>query len=319
MISLTREHARLGGAAGCLIAAMVFTSPALASENGNQHFPIGVLSANAGTPPPEGMLQVQNYMLYQPARSVVDANGVKEPVPFKLDVAVDAPRFLYTWKGEVFAGLHYTTALVVPLVHLNLDVAGSYGHDTMIGDVDIGNYLGKTTKSGKVSLLFGFETYVPSGHYDPHALINTGSNVWTFAPSGGITYRPTKRLELTAWGITEFNTTNHATHYHSGSDVDIDFGSTWRPFHSRALNNLGFGVQGYFYKQYGNDTVSGVLHDNGYKGQEFGLGPQIRFNWPFGGILFKYQHAMAVENRPKGDRFWIEFAVPLFGKRRAHG
>lgn len=317
MKSLTCTRALSGGVYGCLIASMAMATPALASENGSQHFPIGVLSANSGTPPPPGMLQVQNYILYQNADSIVDANGVKEPVPFKLDVAVDAPRFLYTWKGEVFAGLHYTNALVVPLVHLNLNVAGMHGQNTMIGDVDVGNYLGKTTKNGKLSFLFGFETYLPTGHYDQKALINTGSNFWTFAPSGGITYRPTKRLELTAWGITEFNTTNGANHYHSGNDVDIDFGSTWRPFHSPTLTNLGFGVQGYYYKQYGNDTVNGVLHDGGYKGQEFGLGPQIRYNWAFGGILFKYQHAMAVENRPKGDRFWIEFALPLFGTPKA--
>jgi hypothetical protein len=308
---------RASGITGGLIAALALATPALASEDGNQHFPIGVLSANAGTPPPEGMLQMQNYMLYQHDGSLVDANGAKEPFPFKLDAEVDAPRFLYTWKGEVFAGLHYTTALVTPFVHLNLDVAGEHGQDTMLGDIDIGNYLGKTTKNGKLSFLFGFETYLPTGHYNQNALINTGSNFWSFAPSGGITYRPTHRLELTAWGITEINTTNHATHYHSGSDVDIDFGSTWRPFRSTALTNLGFGVQGYYYKQYGNDTVDGVIHADGYKGQEFGLGPQIRFNWPYGGILFKYQHAMAVENRPKGDKFWIEFALPLFGKPKA--
>jgi hypothetical protein len=319
MTSPMRAHALSGGAVGCLLAGLFLSSPALASEDGNQHFPIGVLSANAGTPPVEGMLQVQNYMLYQQAGSIVDANGVKEPVPFKLDVAVDAPRFLYTWKGEVFGGLHYTSGLIVPLVHLNLDVAGAHGQDTMIGDIDVANYLGKTTRNGKLSFMFGFETYMPTGHYNQNSLINTGSNFWTFAPSGGITYRPTKRLELTAWSITEINTTNHATHYHSGSDFDVDFGSTWRPFHAPGLTNLGFGVQGYYYKQYGNDTVNGVLHDNGYKGQEFGLGPQIRFNWPFGGILFKYQHAMAVENRPKGDKFWIEFAVPLFGKPKARG
>ena len=317
MTSLNRARALSGGTFGCLIASLVAATPAVASENGNQHFPIGVLSANSGTPPPEGMLQLQNYMLYQNADSIVGANGAKEPVPFKLDIAVNAPRFLYTWKGDLFAGLHYTTALVVPLVHLNLDVAGAHGHDTMIGDIDVGNYLGKTTKDGKVSFIFGFETYLPTGHYNQGALINTGSNFWTFAPSGGITYRPTKRLELTAWGITEINTTNNATHYHSGSDADVDFGSTWRPFHSGALNNLGVGVQGYYYKQYGNDTVNGVLHDNGYKGQEFGLGPQIRFNWPFGGVLIKYQHAMAVENRPRGDKFWLEFALPLFGKPKA--
>lgn len=297
------------------LALISLATPVLASENGNQHYPIGVMSANAGSPPPPGMLQLQNYMLYQDDTSITDAHGGKEPVHFKLDAEVDAPRFLYTWKPELFAGLHYTTALVVPMLHLHLNVAGMGGSDTMIGDIDVGNYLGKTTRNGKISFLIGWETYLPVGHYNQNALINAGNHFWTFAPSGGITYRPTKRLELTGWAITEFNTTNGATHYRSGSDFNLDFGSSWRPFHTDGkLDNLSFGVQGYYYKQCGSDRANGVIYQNGYKGQEFGLGPQIRFNWPFGGILVKYQHEMAVENRPKGDKVWLEFALPIFGK-----
>jgi hypothetical protein len=56
-----------------------------------------------------------------------------------------------------------------------------------------------------------------------------------------------------------------------------------------------------------------VVNGNGNRGQEFGIGPQIRYDIPFGGFVLKYQQEYAVRNRPAGYRVWFQFAFPLFG------
>ncbi|MFM0757314.1 transporter [Paraburkholderia strydomiana] len=42
------------------------------------------------------------------------------------------------------------------------------------------------------------------------------------------------------------------------------------------------------------------------------IGPQIRYMWSqAAGIVFKYQHELAVRNRPQGERMWMELSFSL--------
>jgi hypothetical protein len=300
-------------ASAIIAMGLTCSTAAWATENGTQHFPIGVNTISAGNLPPPGMLQYLDYLQVAPSPESHGADGKNTGANFDLTAEANASRFLYTWKGVSIAGLNYTTGLVVPIVNLNLNVNGAHGHNTSIGDIDVQNYLGGHNQSHTLFYFFGLDTYIPTGSYNVNRMINVGSNYYTFSPNANVTWMPTKRWELTGSIFPEFNTVNHADHYHSGSDIDVDYGVTYRPFaHNQ---KLGVGLNGFFYKQLGDDTIDGAKVDGtGYKGRVFAIGPQARYDWAFGGVVLKYQHEFAVVNRPAGEQVWLQFALPLFGK-----
>ena len=48
------------------------------------------------------------------------------------------------------------------------------------------------------------------------------------------------------------------------------------------------------------------------RGRALGIGPQLFYAiGKAGGVLFKYQHEFLVQNRPAGDRVWVQWAVPF--------
>jgi len=296
----------------CLCSTLALAQPALATENGTQHYPIGVNTIADGNLPIPGMLQLLSYSQYADNTSLVNGSGGKAVPNFDLQAEAEAVRFLYTWQPQI-GPFHYTTGLVVPGVGLQLNVMGDKGRDLNLGDLDIQNYLGYASPDHKLFYFFGLDTYLPTGHYNSSALINTGSNYYTFAPNINMSYNPSPQWEVSAALFGEFNTTNNANSYHSGTDTDLDYGVTYRPF--KSLPNFGLGPQGYFYKQVSNDTINGTtVAPGGNRGQEFAIGPQFRYDMPFGGFLVKYQDEYDVENRPRGQKIWFQFAIPLYGK-----
>lgn len=288
-----------------------WVNAAYATEGGAQHYPIGVNTIADGNLPTPGMLQMLSYSELALNPILADNSGNKSPTKFNLVVEAEAARFLYTWDVPI-GPFHYTTGVVLPVVNLDLNVMGMKGHDLNVGDLDIQNYLGYASPDHKLFYFFGLDTYLPTGHYDVSNMINTGSNYYTLAPNIDVTYNLSPQLELTAALFAEFNTTNPADNYHSGDDMDLDYGMTYRPFNE--LPNFGMGLQGYFYKQISDDTQNGQsVAPDGNRGQEFAIGPQFRYDIPFGGFLLKYQQEYAVENRPRGEKIWFQFAMPLFG------
>lgn len=294
-------------------AALAATS-AHATEGGTQHFPIGVNTISSGYLPPPGMLELFNYTQYNWSRSIAGPNGGKAMPDFKLDIYADAPRLMYTPKVEI-GPFHYTVGLIVAMVHGKLRVPGARASSTKLGFIDLENYLGYASPDHKFFFYFGLDTYMPTPGYHKEDVFNVASNYWTLSPAVNVTWMPSPKFEITGAMDVEFNTLNKATKYQSGSDIDFDIGTTFRPF--KQAPRWGIGVNGYFYQQMGADRIAGIkAANNGNRGREFAIGPQIRYDWPWGGAAIKWQHQYAVENRPRGDRLWLEFAVPLFGTPR---
>lgn len=292
-----------------VMASVGLISIAGATENGTQQYPIGVNSLADGFLPAPGTLQYYDYFLWSNANHQNDNNGNRVGIPFNLTVWANAFRFMYTWTPEV-GPFHYATGLVLPVVGLDLKVAGLHGSDFNTGNINIQNYLGASNSSHTFFYFFGLDTYVPTGHYDRNALISTGNNFYTFAPNLDVSYVPNEQWEFSAVLFTEFNTTNHANHYHSGDDVNLDYGITYRPF--KKVPRLGLGIQGYFYKQITADTQYGrPVSPGGYRGQAIGLGPMIRYDIGHGGFALKYQREFDVVNRPVGNAVWFQFSLPL--------
>ncbi len=171
-------------------------------------------------------------------------------------------------------------------------------------------YISYTNKSKTFGAYIGTDFWVPTGSYRRGRMVNLGYNYYTLAPALHVTWLPTRRAELSASFVPEINWKNKATDYRSGNAVTIDASASYRPLPD--FQRLQVGLQGYFHKQVQDDRLNGEAVPGGFRGQSAAIGPQVKLNlFERGGLLFKWQHEFAVENRAKGNRLWLQFSMPL--------
>lgn len=293
-----------------VLAAMfvVLAHAASATENGLTTYPIGVNTVLDGVTPPPGSTEFYNYTEYYVANKFAGPDG-KSAIPgFHSEVLVDAARPVHTW-GETLGPFTLSSGLVVPLVHLHLDVPGASGSRTAMGDIIAQPFLfGYSNPTHTFFAFLTTDVSLPSGAYSVSRLANTGVNYYAFQPNLSLTWFPSPRWEISTTTQVEFHSPNHATNYHSGDVASIDYviGYSITP-------KLQIGVQGFFLKQFTDDTLNGqTAPGDGFRGQAIGIGPQLRYDiGPGAAIAFKYQHEVAVRNRPAGDRLWVQFAFPI--------
>jgi hypothetical protein len=113
------------------------------------------------------------------------------------------------------------------------------------------------------------------------------------------------------------NDADHATHYHSGNEFMAQFDVRKNLPRSRA----SLGLIGYFYQQTTDDKQNGVAvvstnadgsRSTGFRGRTLDLGPQVSFPiGAHGGMAFKWDHDMLVQNKSQGNAFWFQFSVPF--------
>lgn len=301
---LTKMAAMLVAAFTGLIAQQVS-----ATENGNEHYPLGVLTVQPAILPPPGDTEFYNYDAYVEGSRFADNHGNSSPqLPgFNLQVYVEAPRLIHTWNSTI-GPFNISSGITFNIFSTHLGVGGENFNRFAVGDVSI-QPLWLTYNTSTFHFLIGPNIWAPTGAYDKNNPASPGLNYWTFAPEVAVTWLPQPAWELSADMFTQFNTTNNATHYRSGNDSNIDFLVGWRPL--AVAPKVQLGVSGYIYRQWSDDRANGqTVLDN--RGRVLGIGPQIRWDViPHGGLVFKLQHEFDVRNRPEGNRIWIEFAAPV--------
>lgn len=306
-----------------VIALSAFASTASATEDGTTHYPVGVNTVADGYTPMPGTLELYNYSVGHWSNTLANNSG-NETIPgFSNAGAVDALRVMYTFAKPI-GPFHYTMGGVLQFSYNHLDVGRESDSATNLGDLDFQNYLSYVSPNHKLFMYFGLDTYMPTGRYNKNHLVNPGKNYWSFDPSVNVTYHVNDKLALNGVVYAEFNTKNSATHYQSGNSVDTDFAANYRPFVHESedsfAQHLGFGIGGYFLKQYTDDKVNGeTVGPDGHRAQAFGIGPQVIYYTKFGGFALKYQHDLAVRNRAASDTVWFQFAIPLLGSFRHVG
>jgi hypothetical protein len=58
------------------------------------------------------------------------------------------------------------------------------------------------------------------------------------------------------------------------------------------------------FKQVTGDSGQGALMGD-FKGQVFAVGPQLKYDYRNMAFSVKYQREMLVENKPEGNKFWL--------------
>ena len=160
--------------------------------------------------------------------------------------------------------------------------------------------------------LHNFMTYVtgdvPVGTYNSNNLANIGIGHGAVDGGAGYTYfNPQTGREFSAVAGLTYNFKNSATNYRNGTDFHIDWGAS--QFLSKEVH---IGLVGYFYDQLTADSGQPAFLGD-FKSRVVGVGPQIGFIFPIGGMQgylnFKGYGEFAAANRAEGWNAWVTFAI----------
>ncbi|MGR7995096.1 SphA family protein [Xanthobacter sp. ZOL 2024] len=295
---MSRRH--LGACAA--FATLLAAGPTHATENGAIAYPIGVNTIMAGAMPAPGETWYQNYAVYYSAGAFTDGQGNSAVPGFSASVAVNAGRLFHTWNVDL-GPLLLASGIVVPVMNANVSTA--FGSDSNFGfgditlqPIDLGWSNADHTFFGYVAL----DVFVPTGG-------PTSNNFYTFNPHTTFTWLALPTLDISGAIGVEFHSKNTDTDYKSGALFFLDWGVNWHAFDK--VPGLAVGLGGYVIKQFSDDELDGLVYLDGFRQQGFAVGPQISYGGPNGAIGLKWQHEFAAENRPEGDRFWLQFMLPL--------
>jgi hypothetical protein len=149
---------------------------------------------------------------------------------------------------------------------------------------------------------------IPVGAYDPSRISNIGIGHGAIDGGGGYTYlNPATGHEFSGVGGFTYNFKNPDTGVQSGVDFHFDWGAS--QFLSK---QLFVGLVGYAYQQVSNDT-GGAAILGGFQSRVLGVGPQIGYIFPIGGLQgylnLKGYGEFDASNRPSGWNTWLTFSI----------
>lgn len=293
-------------------------SLAHADEGGQTPYPGGLNTIAAGFVPAPGTGQYYMYNKYTNNYKFTGSDGNKLLPVFGADSLAVVPRYLYTLSNKL-GPFTVTVGGSVTFLDLHMHAGDNSGKMFGVTNTNPEIRLGWHNKEHNLFVLLGFDMMIPGGPYNSEKLANVSENYWTFQPNFDFTYFPTNQIEIDSSSMVHFNTTNPATHYHSGSNVMSDFAVNYFPLFSD-LPNLFFGATGYVQRQIQDDTQSGHVVETvfgqpvsrGFRTDVNGIGPQIGLRlMKTGGILVKYTHNFGAQNASKGEAIWFELSMPI--------
>jgi hypothetical protein len=149
---------------------------------------------------------------------------------------------------------------------------------------------------------------VPVGAYDSARLANLGIGHGAIDGGAGYTYfNPQTGHEFSGVLGFTYNFLNPSTQYQNGVDMHFDWGAS-----QFLTQQLQVGLVGYAYKDIGCDSGSGD-HVGCFQSQVFGVGPQVGFLFPVGGMQgylnLKGYAEFAAADRPSGWNAWVTFVI----------
>ncbi|MDD3445992.1 MAG: transporter [Zavarzinia sp.] len=277
--------------------SLLTLSAAQATEGGGGAYANGAESFMTGALPPPGFYAL-SYNQYYTAGEFKNA----APVFSDFDVTVAATIFRAVYVSDVSVlGGTWAMHAFLPFAKVDLGFGPVSDSASGLGDIIIDPFI-IGWHFGDFHLITGLDIYLPTGAYDENDLANVGRNYTTFTPVVAATWLNADGYEASIKVMYDINTENTATDYTSGNELHADFivAKHWGP--------LAVGVGGYAYKQVTGDSGAGaVLGD--FKGQAFALGPQVSYGAGNLMVTAKYQSEFEVENRPEGDKFWLNLTL----------
>ncbi len=275
-----------------------------ASENGASVYPVGVETVMPGMTPHPGGTMFYEYTAFISATETYDSNGKAVPVEFKLRVFANAVKVNHNWGFHVLGGTA-ESVVVIPFVFQELHVSPGKFTKFAVGNMMV-SPLGLGYVKGHWHFFYEGDLYFPGTGRGAADVLNIGQNNYAAAPVGGFTYLKGKE-EISSKLQYLINLKDTATSYQSGNEFTWEFDGM-----HEVTRKVAVGVNGFLYKQTTNDQKNGALYDDGNRGRDFAIGPEVRFNLiPHGGFAFKYLRDTMVQNRAPTNAVWFQMAVPI--------
>ena len=286
------------------ICAVMMTAAAFATENGASVYPIGVETVMPGMMPPPHATMFYEYNASVSANQTDTANGQAAPIEFKLRVFAVAFKVVHNW-GLNFMGGTVESNMAVPFVDQELHVPPGKYTKFAVGNICV-SPLGVRYAKGHWHYYYEGDLFFPGTGRSATDVLNIGQNNYGAAPVGGITYLR-GREEISSKLQYIINLKDTATNYQSGNEFNWEFDGMHGI--SRAV---AVGVNGFWYKQTTDDKVADAVFNDGNRGRDVAIGPEVRFNLiTHGGFAVKYLRDTMVENRAPTNAFWFQLAVPI--------
>jgi hypothetical protein len=261
----------------------------------------------------------QQYLLAQHYDSIAGPNG-REPPIFRgtdLKALVSLNQLIYVSPYHLLGAAVGAEALL-PIVHLDAGFAPdspvklTADRGPALGDLTWGVFLQMppVTWDGQPVFAerFDFDVISPTGRYDRADDINPGSGFWSLNPYWAMTFLPTSSTELSIRLNYLHNFKNSAP---AGAAPPFRAGdAAWANFTAsyKVLPDLNLGVNGYYFRQFQNDTASGrtVPHS---ETTNLSIGPGLMYQADARNALFLNAYLPLIErNTPHGFRLvarWV--------------
>ncbi|MGB9408135.1 MAG: transporter [Terracidiphilus sp.] len=297
---------------GCLLAGMLLSTGAHATENGASVYPVGAETVLQGMMPPPKATGLFTFSIVYSANEMDNSAGQSAAPEFKVRVFANAVKIEHNWGVPVFGGMLAST-IGIPAVYQELHVAPGKYEKFGLGNVDL-IPLGVAYNKGNWHWFYQGDFFLPGAPYDKSAVLNIGQHNFAAGPVGAFTYLSKKA----AWEASSkvdyiVNFKDSATGYRGGNEL------TWEYTAIRAVSKkASIGLNGYLYKQTTDDQLNGAPVAGGNRGRDLAIGPQLRiFFGEHSAFAFKYYRDTLVENKSRGNAFWFQLGVPLnFAKRK---
>ena len=286
-----------------LIGIALLGSVASATENGGSSYPMGAESYLTGAMPPPGLYTLA-FLNHYNADELKDDAGNTVPVSFRVRANAFAPRFVWVTNNTLFGG-QVAHAIIVPLVDLDVSVAGNRERKRSLGDIIVTALALGYHHSDKLHSVAALDIITPTGSYDSKRLANLGRNYWAIQPLYTVSYVNSRGLNWDVKLMYDFSFKNKDTDYRSGQEAHMDYSLGFS-----VAPNWVMGIGGYGYWQTSGDKLHGV--DIGNKGRSFAIGPSVKYDNGKGFfITAKFQKETNVRNRAEGEAFWVKATVPF--------
>ncbi|WP_321492388.1 transporter [uncultured Desulfobacter sp.] len=289
--------------AGFMLVLAMFFFPfysTFAAEGGGSAYPGGNEDFMCGALPGPGFYPIV-YALYYTADEYRDGNGNKTPGDFDLDVMGAAFRFIYVSDMKLF-GADVAWHAIIPVIDTQVDIssAGIDASTAGLGDIEVSALVLGWHLNKNFHVVGSLDVWLPVGEYDVDDAASPGRNYWTVAPIAVFTYLSDSGFELSAKLQYLINSENSDTDYTTGNEFICDY------LVGKHVGNWMFGLNGMLYLQTTDDELSGNDISNS-KGRAFSVGPALQYNYKNMFLNAKVQFDTNVENRPKGEKYWIKF------------
>ena len=298
-----------------LVTCVAFTSLTAAWVTGTEGsgcvYPIGAETVLTGMTPAAGQTIFAEFNTTYQANGFLDGQGHSAIPGFKLSVYAFAPKISHNWGVHLLGGDLVSWA-AFPFANAMLQTpAGRFSttgiSNPILGVADI------AYNRGNWHWWYGLDVETPAPVYHKGGPINIGQHNFATAPVGAFTYLPNHgRTEISSRVQYIVNYTDSATHYHSGNELVWEYVAM-----QNLTKKLVIGANGYFYQQTTDDRLLGVTYAGGNRGRDLAIGPEVHYQLGPMVLIAKYFRDTLVQNRPRGNAFWIELALPLsFGHAR---